>query len=90
MWNSAKARGVNNEILGEDAYEQVDPSEKPHHLFVQKSGMGLIADDLIYHNGMLFAHVVVEVIQDLPFGICVEVDVDRRLSYGMLERVLDG
>ena len=52
--------------------------------------MGLIADDLIYHNGMLFAHVVVEVIQDLPFGICVEVDVDRRLSYGMLERVLDG
>ena len=52
--------------------------------------MGLIVNDPIYHKGVLFAHVVVEAIQDLPFGIYVEVDVDRRLSYGMLEHVLDG
>ena len=38
----------------------------------------------------MFAHVVVEAMQDLPFGSYVEVDVDQRLSYGMLEHVLGG
>ena len=52
--------------------------------------MGLSVDDPIYHKGVLFAHVVAKAIQDLPFGSYMEVDVDSRLSYGMLELVLDG
>ena len=39
--------------------------------------MGLTVDDPIYHNGVLFAHVIVEAILNLPFGSYVEVDVDR-------------
>ena len=52
--------------------------------------MGLIVNDPIYHKGVLFAHVVVEAVQDLPFESYVEVDVNPRLSYGMLEHFLDG
>ena len=52
--------------------------------------MGLIVDDPIYHKGVLFAHVIVEAIPDLPLLSYVEVNVNRQLSYGMFERVLDG